>query len=66
MVALPQNLFFCSVLTAKIRLLISKRNDANVSNVYFVQATSISPDLTEVYLVTVDATYWMGSLKEPG
>lgn len=30
------------------------------------QTTSMSPGLTEVSLVTVGATYWMGSLKEPG
>lgn len=34
--------------------------------VFQSQTASASPDLTQVILVPVGATCWMGSLKEPG
>lgn len=36
------------------------------SAVVLGQTTVITPDLTEASLVIIGATYWMGSLKEPG
>ena len=45
------------------KIVFSQQETHLLSSVVF---QSLSPDLTEVSLVPLGATYWMGSLKEPG